>query len=133
MTGKNFSISLGLVFEPDHILNRTLRLNFMSKNIVNHFLNKNKILNLKNLYLYHCANETFKILKFRSPIVVHNLYKFSTRGQRNLFIITPPPDNTFIYKSSVIWNSVKSIFKSNKILSQTRFYYFRHNQYIIYR
>ena len=25
--------------------------------------NKNKILNLKNLYLYHCANETFKILK----------------------------------------------------------------------
>ena len=46
--------------------------------------NKNKILNLKNLYLYHCANETFKILKFRSPIVVHNLYKFSTRGQRNL-------------------------------------------------
>ena len=73
--------------------------------------NKNKILNLKNLYLYHCANETFKILKFRSPIVVHNLYKFSTRGQRNLFTITPPPYNTFIYKSSVIWNSVKSIFK----------------------
>ena len=27
------------------------------------------------------------------------------------FIITPPPGNTFIYKSSVIWNSVKSIFK----------------------
>ena len=52
-------------------------------------------------------------LKFRSPIVVHNLYKFSTRGRRNLFIITPPPDNTFIYKSSVIWNSVKSIFKIN--------------------
>ena len=111
MTGKNFSIILGLVFGLDLILNRTFRLNFMSKNIVNHFLIKNKILNLKNLYLYHCANETFKILKFRSPIVVHNLYKFSTRGQRNLFIITPPPYNTFIYKSSVIWNSVKSIFK----------------------
>ena len=39
---------------------------------------------------------------------MHNLYKFSTRGQKNLFIITPPPGNTFIYKSSVIWNSVKS-------------------------
>ena len=73
--------------------------------------NKHKILNLKNLYLYHCANETFKIQKFRSPIVVHNLYKFSARDQRNLFIITPPHDKTFIYKSSVIWNSVKSIFK----------------------
>ena len=32
---------------------------FLAKNIVNHFLLKNKILNLKNLYLYHCANETF--------------------------------------------------------------------------
>ena len=42
---------------------------------------------------------------------MHNLYKFSTRGKRNLFIITPPPGNTFIYKSSVIWNSVKSILK----------------------
>ena len=48
--------------------------------------NKNKILNLKNLYFYHCANETFKILKFRSPIAVHYFYKFSTRGQRNLFL-----------------------------------------------
>ena len=37
---ENFSISLGLVFELDHILNRTFRLNFMSKNIVNHFLIK---------------------------------------------------------------------------------------------
>ena len=33
-------LSLGLVFELDHILNRTFRLNFMSKNIVNHFLIK---------------------------------------------------------------------------------------------
>ena len=77
--------------------------------------NKNKIHNLNNLYLHHCANETFKILKLRSPIVVHNLYKFSTRGQFFL-IITPPPDKTFINKSSVIWNSVKSIFKIKMIL-----------------
>ena len=27
---------------------------------------------------YQCANETFKIFKFRSSIVVHNLYKLST-------------------------------------------------------
>ena len=111
MTGKNFSISLGLVFDLDHILNRTFPTEFNVREHSQPLFNKNKILNLKNLYLYHCANETFKILKFRSPIVVHNLYKFSTRGQRNHFIITPPPDNTFIYKSSVLWNSVKSIFK----------------------
>ena len=89
---------------------RNLPTEFISKNIVNHFLMKNKILNLKNLYLYHCANETFKILKCRSPIAVHNLYKFSTRGQRNLVIITPPPDNTFIYKSSVIENRKNILF-----------------------
>ena len=29
--------------------------------------------------------------------------------KNNLFIITSPPSNTFIYNSSVIWNSVKSI------------------------
>ena len=33
--------------------------------------NKNNILNLKNLYFYHCANETFKILKFRSPNIMY--------------------------------------------------------------
>ena len=78
MTGNNFLINLGLVLGLDHILNKTYLLNFILKNIVNHSLIKNKILNLKNLYFYHCANETFKILKFRSPIAVHNLYEFST-------------------------------------------------------
>ena len=74
VTGKNFSRSLRLVFELDHILNKTFLLNFMSKSIPSKPLFiKNKILNLKNLYLYHCVNEKFKIFKFRSPIVVHNL------------------------------------------------------------
>ena len=84
---------------------------YPEQNLPTGFYVQNNIINLNNLYLDHCANETFKILKFRSPIVFHNLYKFSTHGQNNLFIITPPPDNTFIYKSSVIRNSVKSIFK----------------------
>ena len=35
----------------------------------------------------------------------------SLHSVKESFIITPPPDNTFIYKSSVRWNSVKSIFK----------------------
>ena len=52
-----------------------------------------------------------KLLKSLNLKGVHNLYKFSTRGRKNLFIITPQPGNTFIYKSSVIWNNVKSILK----------------------
>ena len=51
--------------------------------------NKNKILNLKNLYLYHCANETFKILKFRRLIVVHNLYKFLYTWAKESFYHNP--------------------------------------------
>ena len=83
VTGKHFSISLGLcVFELDHILNKAFLLNFMSKDIVNHFL-----LIKNNLYLYrHCPNETFTILKFRSPIVVHNLYQLSTCGQKYFYL-----------------------------------------------
>ena len=30
---------------------------------------------------------------------------------KRIFFIITPPDNTFIYKPSVIWNSIKSIFK----------------------
>ena len=71
-------ISLGLVFELDLPTEFYVKEHEHSKPL----FNKNKILNLKNLYLYHCANETFKILKFRSTIVVHNLYKLSSHGQK---------------------------------------------------
>ena len=44
-----------------YILNKTFLLNFISKNIIKPLFNKkNNILNLKNLYLNDCANETFK-------------------------------------------------------------------------
>ena len=87
VTGKNFLTSLGHVFELDHILNKTFLLDFMSKNTVNHFLIKIRyvLTLLNNLYLDHSANQTFKILKFRSPIVVHNLYNVSTRGKKTYF------------------------------------------------
>ena len=69
--------------------------------------NRHNIINLKSLYFYHCANETCKIIKFRSPIKIYNLYTFSTR--KKLLILTPPPNNTFIYNSSIIWNRVKNL------------------------
>ena len=70
---------------------------------------KNNILNVKNLYTYHCTNETFKIFKFRTPIAIHELYKFSNRCHKQLFIITPVPSESFIYKSSVLWNKVRNL------------------------
>ena len=71
--------------------------------------NKTAILNLKNLYVYHCANETFKMLKFRNPIAMYGLYKISNRGHKQHFIINPSPSVSFIYKSSSLWNKIRSI------------------------
>ena len=68
---------------------------------------KNKIINLTNLYFYHCTNEVFKILKFKSPVALYETFNFSKRGYKNLFIITPRPSDTFVYRTSVIWNSVR--------------------------
>ena len=69
--------------------------------------NKKKILNLRKLFFYHSVNEVFKIFKFRSPIAVLNLFKFSTLDQKDLFLITPTPSNTFVYKGGVNWNVIK--------------------------
>ena len=68
---------------------------------------KNDIINLKNLYFYHCTNEIFKIFKFKSPIAIYETFSFSKRGYKNLFIVTPKPSETFDYRASVIWNSVR--------------------------
>ena len=69
--------------------------------------NNKKILALKNLIFYHRVNETFKIFKFRSPVTVLNLFKFSNQAHKDLFLITPAPSDNFLYKASVSWNIAK--------------------------
>ena len=76
----NFRVgSVFLIFELEQLSNRARP--YPEQNLPTEFHVKehskplfiiNKILNLKNLYFHHCANEAFKILKFRSPILVHN-------------------------------------------------------------
>ena len=66
-----------------------------------------KILNARNLYTYHCINETFKILKFRSPIKMYEIFKFSVRDSKSLFLITPKPSDTFSYRSSALWGLLR--------------------------
>ena len=43
---------------------------------------------------------------------IHDLFKFSSRGQRSLFIITPPPNDSYVYRMSVMWNSVRTVLSS---------------------
>ena len=61
------------------------------------------------LYFYHSCCEVFKAFKYKSPIAINDLFKFSSRGQRSLFIVTPPPNNSYVYRMSVIWNSVRTV------------------------
>ena len=71
--------------------------------------NSHGFLNLKNLYFYHSCCEVFKVFKYKSPIAINDLFKLSSRGQRSLFIITPPPNDSYVYRMSVIWKSVRSV------------------------
>ena len=40
---------------------------------------------------------------------MYEIFNFSKRAHKNLFIITPRPSETFDYRASVIWNSVRHI------------------------
>ena len=77
--------------------------------------NEHKILSLHNLYTQSTFMELFKIIKYRSPISMYNLFKFSTRdGTLNLrlpCINLETTKSNFIFKVSSIWNSlIGSIF-----------------------
>ena len=65
---------------------------------------KHHIMSLQNLYVYHTFMETFKILKFRSPISVHSMFNISKRKETTL--ITPFPSSSFVYRASSLWNAI---------------------------
>ena len=50
-----------------------------------------------------------KIFKYKTSIAINDLFKFSRRGQKSLFIITPPPNDWNVYRMSVMWNSVRTV------------------------
>ena len=60
------------------------------------------LLNVRNLYFYHCTMEIFKILKFRLPIALYGLFKISDR--KDTLLLTTSPSIQFVYKAGVIWN-----------------------------
>ena len=71
--------------------------------------NLHGFLSLQNLYCYHSCCEVFKIFKYKCPISILDLFKFSTRSHKSLFLITPPPDGSYKYRMSSIWNSLRPI------------------------
>ena len=73
----------------------------------------NKILSVFNLYPYHILLEAYKVLKFRIPYCVFDLFnkQSPTRANNGLSFIIPKTrlsieKSTFIYQSIKCWNSV---------------------------
>ena len=38
---------------------------------------------------------------------MYDLFNLSKRSHKDIFLLTPRPSDTFVYKASVIWNSVR--------------------------
>ena len=101
--------------------NQILTEEFYCKEHSKPLFKKHGILAIKNLYTYHCSMETFKIIKFQSPIAIKSLYKFSSRATSQSILI-PAPTKNFIYQSSTLWNCLqyKLSLDSSKSLSEVK-------------
>lgn len=87
---------------------QTLGGEFYSREHTKPLYAKLKILSVQNLYSYHSFMETLKILKFRSPISLHTHYQLSRRKYLTHIQLNPPQTSThFIYRSSVLWNTLR--------------------------
>jgi hypothetical protein len=80
---------------------------FFSKEHSKPLFNKNKVMTLYNLHHLHCISETYKILRFRTPISMYGLFNLSNRPGKDTLVLSPFQSNTFIYKAGVLWNSVR--------------------------
>ena len=67
---------------------------------------KLELMTVHNLYFYHCINDVGKILKYRTPISLHSLFKFSNRNGKDTLVYLPTPSDSFAYRAGKIWNVV---------------------------
>ena len=68
------------------------------------------LLTLHHLYIYHTFIDTLKIMKYRIPISLFELFKSNSRFT-NLNLITPQvklniAKNNFVFQASCIWNEL---------------------------
>ena len=91
------------------IKEQALTSEFFKKESSKPLFNSHGFLTLQNLYYLHSCCEIFKIFKYKSPISLHNLFKFSNRACKNLYLITPLPSESYTYRMSKIWNLARNI------------------------
>ena len=93
--------------------NQKLGGTFHQKEHTKPLFNSLEILTVQNLFKYHCISEIFKIMKFRCPYPLYKSIKISSRDS-SLTIILPDKTNTFLYKGSLLWNTIhKKIVRSD--------------------
>ena len=77
--------------------------------------NEKSLLALHHLYIYHTFCEIFKLLKYRIPMPLYELFNNSP-SEINLLLIVPKvkldlAKNNFVFQASCIWNSLnKKVF-----------------------
>ena len=80
---------------------------FFTKEHTKPLFNKNMILVLQNLYYYHMALNTYKILNTRVPISLYSCFTLSKR--KETLLLTARPSHNFIYNACCIWNTIRDL------------------------
>ena len=78
---------------------------FYTKEHTKPIFNKLELLTVHNLYIYHCLDEVFKILKFRTPISLYSQFNRSYR--KETLLISPEFSQSFVYRSTFQWNIIR--------------------------
>ncbi len=90
---------------------QTLGVEFFAREESKPLFSGSEILTVFNAYLYHTTLETFKILKYRRPMCLYDLYTLSERKDTLLITSSIPSNVGFIFRSSTIWNIVRQKIK----------------------
>ena len=84
---------------------------------------KHDILSIFNLYPYFCLIEMYKVLKFRTPYCVFELFQcIPNQTGRNLTLKIPAhilrcQKQTFVYQTTLLWNKMhKNLLKPVKVI-----------------
>ena len=104
---------------------------FFQKEHTKPLFNTNKILALQNLHFYHTCCEIFKIFKFKSPYAIFSKFNFSDHSSKELSILTPRPNDTYLYKCSIMWNKCTKIIFNKPSLSELNHSYLKNPVQII--
>ena len=87
--------------------NQKLGQEFYCKEHTKPLFKEHEILTVQNIYSsYHCLIELLKILKFRLPISLYEVFNLSKR--KDTLLLTTTPSTDFTYKSSILWNSLRT-------------------------